>query len=149
MIKLQTITEENFDDVIGLSVKSNQEHFMKSNVYSLAQCYLYREANDVFPFAILKDELVVGFVLLYSDEEDTEPSMTIWRMMIGKDYQQRGYGKKAMHEIIQWVQSFQKYNLLYITHHPENLGAHKLYESLGFKEIGMNDHHEILMQFEL
>lgn len=41
MIKLEEITKYNFEDVLKLKVKKNQEHFVSTTVYSLAQAYVY------------------------------------------------------------------------------------------------------------
>lgn len=149
MITLETITEKNFDEVLKLSVRPDQARFIAANVHSLAQCYLYREANDVFPYAIVNEERVVGFALLYSDDEEAEPTMTVWRIMIDAAYQGQGYGREAMKRIIDLVHSYQKYQSIFITHHPENLGAQKLYESLQFTNLGLNENQEILMRLDL
>lgn len=48
MIEFEPINEDNFKDVINLEVAENQSRFVASNVRSLAECYLYRNNNDVF-----------------------------------------------------------------------------------------------------
>lgn len=62
MLKLKEITKDNFDEVIQLKVGINQEGFVSTTVYSLAQAWLYRKT--AFPFAIYADNTMVGFVML-------------------------------------------------------------------------------------
>lgn len=53
MLSFKPITKENFSAIVKMKRPEN-EHFVASNAYSLAQAWLYREANDTFPFAIYK-----------------------------------------------------------------------------------------------
>ena len=62
MINFRAINEDNFDAVIRMKRPDN-EHFVASNAYSLAQAWLYRDAGDVFPFAIYNDDEPVGFMM--------------------------------------------------------------------------------------
>ena len=51
MINFKKITEENFDAIIKMK-RPEGEGYVASNVYSLAQAWLYRDAEDVYPFAL-------------------------------------------------------------------------------------------------
>lgn len=48
MISLQPINEKNFKEVTNPSIYPYQRQYVASTTYSLAQCYLYRDNNDVF-----------------------------------------------------------------------------------------------------
>ena len=69
MITFRPITEDNFDAIIAMR-RPEEENFVASNAESLAQCWLYRDNNDVFPFAIYADEEPVGFLLLEEDMDE-------------------------------------------------------------------------------
>lgn len=142
-IVLKAIDETNFYEVINLEVKKEQAKFITSNVQSLAECYLYRNNNDVFPYAICINDSVIGFLLLYSDDE--ESSMTIWRIMIDKKYQQKGYGKMAMIKAEELIKEKNKYKLLYTSCSVNNINAKKLYLSLNFQEQKHNEYNEIVL----
>lgn len=43
MIKLEEITADNLEDVLKLKVSKNQENFVSTTAYSLAQAYVYQE----------------------------------------------------------------------------------------------------------
>lgn len=62
-ISIREITEDNFEAVVSMK-RPDGEKFVAPNSYSLAQAWLYRENNDVFPYAIYCGENSVGFLLL-------------------------------------------------------------------------------------
>lgn len=72
MIEFVSINEENFKDVIDLEVAEGQKNFVAPNVRSLAECYLYRNNNDVFPYAIqyVKGNEVMGRLLRFEGFKD-------------------------------------------------------------------------------
>lgn len=147
MLKLEEICDENFYDVVNLKIDSSQVKFVASNDRSLAECYLYRDNNDVFPFAIKVSDVVVGFVMYYTD--DAEVSATVWRIMIDKNYQGKGYGKKAMIAIEKVIKSHGKYKTIHTSYNNRNKVAEKLYLSLGYKESRVNEHKEIVVSKSL
>lgn len=134
MIHFKAITEENFSAVMQMK-RPPEEHFVASNAYSLAQAWLYRDANDVYPFAIYHDELPVGFMML--DEDLEEKCLVIWRIMFPPEHQNKGYGTQAIREIIRRAKDSGKYECMIIDYVPENQIAKHVYEKLGFLPTGV------------
>ena len=146
MIHLEKLTYENFYDVFELKVKKAQYPFVASNLFSVAEAYV-TEANGghVFPFAIYNDKKIVGFIqLAYGENADQDgvsmekDSYEIWRFMIDKRYQGRGYGKEALKQAIDYIKTFPcgKAEYCWISYEPENVVAKNLYASFGFAETG-------------
>ena len=133
MIQFKEITEDNFTDIIKMQRPSG-EGFVASNVYSLAQAWLYRNNHDVFPFAIYNDELPVGFMML--DEDIEERCLVIWRLMFPPEHQNKGYGTQVIKEIIQMAKNSGKYDFMLLDYVPENQIAKHVYEKLGFRPTG-------------
>lgn len=133
MIFLRAITEENFDAVIRMK-RPDEEGFVASNTYSLAQCWLYREDGDVFPCAIYHDDEPVGFLLLEEDMEEQE--LIIWRIMFPEEQANRGYGGEAIRRVIELARESGKYGKLTLICKPENVRARHLYDRLGFLPTG-------------
>ncbi len=91
----------------------------------------------------------IGFVMIgydkpYEPDDDlnekyrfTRSSYFIWRFMIDKRYQGRGYGKEAMKLILDYVKTgpCRKAQYAWICYAPENTVARRLYASLGFEEV--------------
>ena len=133
MISFRKITEDNFAAIIQMK-RPDDEKFVASNVYSLAQAWLYREAGDVYPFAIYHGETPVGFMML--DEDTEERCLVIWRIMFPEEHQGKGYGTQAIEQIIQMAKDSGKYDFIILDYVPENKIAKHVYEKLGFLQTG-------------
>ncbi len=146
MINFRAITEANFDTIIRMK-RPDGEHFVASNAYSLAQAWLYRDAGDVFPFAIYDDDQPVGFMML--DEDVDERCLIIWRIMFPVEHQCKGYGTAAIREIIRLAKESGKYDFLLIDYAPDNKIAEHVYTKLGFKPTGKFEHGEYELRLDL
>jgi len=109
------------------------------------------------PFAIYNDETVVGFVLIaygitsYELPKVAEGNYTIIRFMIGRDHQNKGYGREALHKILDFIRTFPKGHAKYcwLEYVPENTIAKRLYKSVGFIDNGEIVNNEIVTVIEL
>jgi len=143
MFTLKEITTDTMlHKCINLKVTEEQNKFVASNIYSLAQAWQYREIAR--PFCIYNDEAMVGFVMLAWEE--AEKKCEIWRFMIDAEHQGKGYAKQAMKIILEHIKSNPVFEMIYLTVAPNNSAAIKLYESLGFYNTGEEtDYNEIVM----
>lgn len=146
MISFRKITEDNFRAVIQMK-RPEEERFVASNVFSLAQAWLYYENHDVYPFAIYDGETLVGFMML--DEDLEERCLAIWRVMFPPEHQYKGYGTQALQEIIRLARESGKYDFLVIDYVPENKTAERVYTKLGFRPTGEISNGEIVMRLDL
>lgn len=145
MIELRKITLENRRAIFNLEVSEEQRRFVASNLSSVASCYvLATNGGHPFPFAIYADEQPVGFVMLtygntgYELPSIVDDSYCILRLMIDKQYQNRGYGREAMKKILEFIRTFPAGPARYcwIPYGTDNITAKKLYESFGFRDNG-------------
>jgi diamine N-acetyltransferase len=131
MVEFVEINEENYEAVLQLKVTEAQGKFVAQNVRSIADAYLYREAGDVFPYAVQDGDKVVGFILLDEDEEEKE--LMIWRMMVDKDYQGQEYGRAIVEKVMAMFESDDRFDVLIADYVKGNVVMGKLLESLGFE----------------
>lgn len=145
MITLRKITLENRRAIFNLEVSEDQRRFVASNLSSVASCYvLATNEGHPFPFAIYADEQPVGFVMItyritgYELPTIADDGYCILRLMIDKQYQNRGYGREAMKKIMEFIRTFPAGPAQYcwIPYKAENVAAKKLYESCGFRDSG-------------
>ena len=152
-ITLEKITYKNYIQVLwGLKVTRNQRNYVASNLCSLAEAYVaITNKGTAMPFAICRNGKPVGFLMLgygVSEDEDIDnedpefvkiiqSSYCVWRLMIDKRYQGRGYGRKAMQLALDYIRTFPcgKAELCWLSYEPENEVAKKLYASFGFVEM--------------
>ncbi len=151
-ITLEKITYKNYIEVIwGLKVFQKQKSFVASNANSLAEAYVaVTNGNVALPFAICRNQKPIGFVMIgygLGEDDDLEKedpefvkmarqSYCLWRFMIDKRYQGKGYGRKAMRLILDYIRTFPcgKAETCWLSYEPENELARKLYASFGFVE---------------
>lgn len=132
MVHLKEITKDNLDEVLSLSVAEHQKTFVSTPAASLAQAYVYRDT--AFPFAIYADDIAVGFIMLgyYESREQ----YTLWKFLIDKEYQGKGYGKEALKQGITYLKEHFDVKEIYTGVSLGNETAKGLYKSLGFVETG-------------
>ena len=156
MIYLQKITLENRKQVFNLQIAESQKSFVAPILSSLTTAYLLETNGGCpMPFAIYKDETVVGFVLItYGITSYDLPSFAqgkdtycILRFLIGEQFQGQGLGRAAFQAILDYISTFPKGKATYcwLDYVPGNEIAKKLYESFGFAENGEVVNGEVVM----
>ena len=149
-LRLVKVGIQNFDDLIRLEVDESQKEFVAPNMYSLAEAYA-NTADSRFakPFGIYDGDMPVGFLMIgynISDGDDDREkfpllidSYLIWRFMIDKKHQKKGYGRQAMKLALDYIRTFPcgKADSCWLSYEPENEVARKLYRSFGFEEMDL------------
>lgn len=133
MVQLKEITKDNLDEVLRLSVAEHQKLFVSTTADSLAQAYVYRDT--AFPFAVYADEKPVGFIMLGYYE--SRKQYTLWKFLIDKEHQGKGYGKEALKQGITYLKEQFDAKEIYTGVSLGNEAAKGLYKSMGFTETGL------------
>ena len=160
MIHLEKINGENIWDILKLNVSDSQKNFVASNNISIIEAYTTITSNGyAFPFGIYEDKHPVGFVMIGYDKDDywkdapaiAEGNYNLWRLMIDKNYQNRGYGKQAVELALRFIRTFPcgKADSCWLSYEPENTVAKSLYASFGFIETGEKDGEEQIAVLKL
>ena len=149
MINLREITSKNLKSIIDLNVKEDQKDYVASNSVSIAQGHYSKSA---WFKGIFNDDRPVGFVMLDLIEE--EYKCFLWRFMIDRKYQGKGFGKIALTQVIDFVRSLNLYTYIATSYVPAENGAGGFYKNFGFieseeitKEFGIEDSDEIGMKY--
>ncbi len=147
IIKLEPIHDNNREAVLALTVREDQP-FVASNGYSLKEA---EETNQEHPgtarpFAIYADDRLVGFCMFAFDpeDEDEDDRYWLWRFMIDKSEQGKGYGQAALQEIIKYFKE-NGADRLFLSTSPENKQGLRLYHKAGFRETGIIDGGEAVL----
>ena len=160
MFKLKKINRKNVGEILKLEVFDNQKRFVAPNNISIIEAYLaITENNDVFTFGIYNDDAPVGFLMIgfdvNSDYEGApkiaKGNYNIWRFMIDKKFQGKGFGKKAMNLALEFVNTFPCGTAKYcwLSYESDNDIARQLYQSVGFVETDEKDGEEIVAILKL
>ena len=151
MISLREITSKNLKSIIDLNVKEEQKDYVALNSVSIAQGHYSKSA---WFKGIFYDDRPVGFVMLDLIEEENK--CFLWRFMIDREYQGKGFGKIALTQVIDFVRSLNLYTYIATSYVPAENGAGGFYKNFGFieseeitKEFGIEDSDEIGMKYTL
>ena len=146
-IRLEPVNDKNRETVLALSVRKDQP-FVAPNDVSLRQA---DEANaeqpgTARPFAIYADDRLVGFCMFAFDPEGKDPDdrYWLWRFMIDKSEQDKGYGQAALQEIIRYFKE-NGADMLYLSTEPENERGLHIYHKAGFRETGVISEDEAVL----
>ena len=160
MLKLKKINRNNVVEILKLEVFDNQKSFVATNNSSIIEAYIaITENNHVFTFGIYKDDTPIGFLMIgydvNSDDEGVpmiaKGNYNIWRLMIDKKFQGKGYGKKAIELALEFINTFpcETAKYCWLSYESENDLARQLYKSVGFVETDERDGEEIVAILEL
>ena len=155
MLKLKKINRTNIGEILKLEVFDNQKNFVATNNSSIIDAYIaITENNDVFTFGIYNDDTPIGFLMIgfdvNSDDEDApmiaKGNYNIWRLMVDKKFQGKGFGKKAMDLALEFISTFPCGTAKYcwLSYESDNNVARQLYTSVGFVETEEKDGEEIV-----
>jgi diamine N-acetyltransferase len=131
VVRISPVTRDNVLLVCALSVAPDQERFVSPNAVSLAEAYVRAEAK---PFAVVADEAVVGFAMLYDDRE--LPVVGLWRLMIDRDHQRRGYGAQTVELLVSHARGLRPLESMHVGAMTGPGGPGPFYEGLGFEPTG-------------
>lgn len=160
MIRLEKVDGRNVWDLLKLKVSDDQSSFVASNNISIVEAYTAITGNGyAFPFGIYEDNNPVGFLMIGYDVDDywddapeiAKGNYNLWRLMIDKTYQGKGYGKEAVRLALDFINTFPcgAADYCWLSYEPENEIARKLYSSFGFNETGEMDGEELIAILKL
>lgn len=137
MITLTEVTEENWFDVAGLSVKDDQKNNVAPAIGILARGFVYRDCNSRV-YVIENDGIIVG-VSLVREFTDEPPGYDLQQFMIDQRYQGKGYGSEALALILDELRKEGHYDHAEICVKKDDIAAIRLYEKNGFIDSGYVD----------
>ncbi|GAC1345773.1 MAG: GNAT family N-acetyltransferase [Ktedonobacteraceae bacterium] len=144
VVSLREITAKTVWDICELRVAPNQENFVAPNAFSIAQAHF----SDVAWFrAIYAGETPVGFIMLSDDAK--KPEYYLWRLMIASEHQGKGFGRRAVLQLIDYVRTRPGATQLLVSYEPGEGSPRDFYRKLGFEETGEVDAGEIVMRLRL
>lgn len=132
-ITFRPITADTVREICALSdtLPEEQHRFVADNALSIAQAHFEPKA---WFRAIYAGDEPVGFIMLYDDDEEHE--YYLWRLMIAGPHQGKGYGRQAIHRLLDYVRTRPGATALLTSYVPDQNGPGEFYRRLGFKPTG-------------
>jgi diamine N-acetyltransferase len=146
-VRLEDVTTANWRAVVKLELEEAQKELLASNLYSLAESKFDSNAR---PRAVYAGKRVVGF-LMYDvpNADDDDRVATIYRFMIDRRHQGKGYGRAALTKALEEIKAVPGIKTISICYMPENSVAKQFYGSLGFVEVGRDEDGEVIAELAL
>ncbi|RJQ79429.1 N-acetyltransferase [Pseudonocardiaceae bacterium YIM PH 21723] len=134
-LRLEPVTEDNFEQAIEIKVAPDQEDFVATVEYSLAEAYVNR--NKAWPRVIMDDDTMVGFVMaFYDDEFEGRLISGLWRLNIDAAHQGKGYGRFAVRAVGEEILRRGTSTVITTSWGEGEHGPEKFYRRLGFVPTG-------------
>ena len=145
-VSLREIASETVVQICKLSdtLSEPQQKMVAPNAISIAQAHF---SDKAWFRAIYAGEVAVGFIMLYDDSE--KPEYFLWRLMIAGPYQGKGYGRKAIELLIDYVKTRPGARELSTSYVPIEGGPEGFYRRMGFEPTGEVDDGEIVVRLML
>ncbi|MDD0820647.1 N-acetyltransferase [Bacillus cereus] len=144
-VYLKAIDKKNWEEAITLSVTEEQQTFIASNLYSIAEVQFL---DNFYANGIYLDEKMIGFTMFGIDPDDN--NYWIYRLMIDEKFQGQGMGKQAIHLVIDEIRNNNaNSSIIMIGYAPENLTAKFVYKKAGFIETELSSWGEQLAKYSL
>jgi diamine N-acetyltransferase len=170
MIELKKISilDDNMKECIALDVLPEQDNFVASNAYSLAEAYDMNkermeggEDNFAVPYVVYENGKMVGFAMygyFLPDEDDgeeayskDEPIYYFWRLLIDKNHQGRGIGREVVRQVMEEIKAkpHGEASYCYVSYEPTNIASKTTFASYGFEEDGRVLGGEVVARYKL
>lgn len=146
-VKLKDVTADNWERVVDLELGDDQQDLVADNTYSLAESKFNPLAR---PRAVYAGKRVIGFVMYEPLQAEGKPhEVSIYRFMIDKKYQGKGYGRAALEAALKEIRQIPGVTKISISYMPANPVAKKFYASFGFVEVGCDEDGEMIAELAI
>lgn len=136
-LEIHDVTATNYRDILELKVAQSQKEYIETPYECLEDSVEWKQFKPVGLYA--NDELVGFSMYGFFAGEGHQGRLWIDRLLIDKRFQGRGLGTEFMKKLIETVSKEYGEQPIFLSVYPENEGAVRLYEKLGFKFIEERD----------
>jgi len=145
---LREVSRENWLPIALLQVADDQKQFVAPNSFSLAQAH-YAPESKLVPLGAFDGDTPVGFVMYGQYNHDGQDLWLIFRLMVDKNHQRKGYGRAILAQTIERMKMLPDCEAIHISFLPENTAAKNLYTGLGFEDTGTIDEDEVVYRLKV
>lgn len=137
MLRLVSVTEDNWMDIASLAVKEHQKGYVAPTIGILARGYVYRGCNGKV-YAFERDGVIVGTALV-REFTDEPLGYDLQQFMIDRRYQNEGCGTEALRLVLDELRRENRYDHVELCVKKADAEAIHLYEKAGFVDSGYVD----------
>ncbi len=149
-LSLREITWDTLIQIMKLSntLTDSQRQCVADNAKSIAQAYF---AGSAWFRAVYLDDVPIGFVMVDTHNPDLpcedHPSAFLWRYMIGRDWQNMGYGRHVMDMLVDYFRARGFCTMYTSTVMKEEESPYGFYIKYGFTDTGKEESGEQVLRY--
>jgi diamine N-acetyltransferase len=136
VVSLREITEDNLSAVEALVVTEDQSNYVASVSQSLQDAEDYPDAKPWYR-AVYADDEPVGFVMISDGITADDPTYVgpyyLWRLLIDRRFQGRGYGTATLDLIVEHVRTRPDARTFLVSHVVGPTSPVTFYQQYGFR----------------
>jgi len=150
------VTEEQRAAALGVRVTPDQERFVASvaesfedavrEVRAVPRYWTVNAGNQVVGFVMISDGIPAG--RLATDADLLGPYF-LWRLLIDRRYQRRGYGSAALDAVVEYVKRRPNGDALLVSAGQGEDSPQPFYERHGFEPTGQVVDGEVVLRLDL
>ncbi|GAA5530214.1 spermine/spermidine acetyltransferase [Herpetosiphon gulosus] len=145
IVNLVPVTRDNWQACCALSLPAEQQDFVASNLYSIAEAQFYPTMQVR---ALINQSSTLVGLAVYGISPNTG-QYRVARLMIDQAFQGQGYGRAAMQAILAEVAALGDVDQVWLSYREHNHAARNLYQSLGFQEQSCDPAGRIVAMYSL
>ncbi|PHM37827.1 GNAT family N-acetyltransferase [Xenorhabdus innexi] len=129
-VSLIDLDKNNYQKVMSLELEYGQEQFVASNAESIAESKFNQYCR---PRVIIFGKEIVGFAMYERCVNEGKPNeYNLYRMMIDKDYQNKGIGSIAMKLLLDEMKEYTDCHKISVCYDETSQRHSKFYQRFGF-----------------
>jgi diamine N-acetyltransferase len=138
-VTLRGVSDGNWRDIADVIPQDDQRDWVATSGARYLLLSLYEGVWT--SLGVYLDELVVGHIMWAYDEDDDRN--WIGGMLIDKEEQGAGIGRAALLTMVDYLRELPEPKGIRLSVHQDNLPARKLYASVGFVELEIDEDGEL------
>jgi diamine N-acetyltransferase len=148
-VVFKEVDDDNFRSILDLhkTLTDNQKKCVASNVYSIAEASVY--PKNAYYRGVFVGDKPIGFIMVYIPSEgatiEQEKYFYLWRFMIAREFQHKGYGSKALDIICDMAKKL-GFDRIVTSVELIDEGPLPFYERYGFTNTGRMDEGELVLE---
>lgn len=141
--RLEELSARTIVAANGLTLRKGQQDFLTPVSYSMADAY----TNPMTTWArvVMSGDIVVGFIRGNFDQHHAKPEFRscLWRVNVEGDWQGKGVGRFAVHELYAEALS-RGFDRLTAIWERGDMGPGEFFERIGFVTVGETEYGEVI-----
>lgn len=141
--RLEELSARTIVAANGLTLRKGQQDFLAPVSYSMADAFT--NPSTTWARVVLSGDTVVGFIRGNFDQTHARDEFRacLWRINVAAEWQGKGVGRFAVHELLSEAKS-RGFNRLTVIWERGDMGPGEFFERIGFVPVGETEYGEVI-----